>query len=326
MKCIPVRKWGFILSVFSIIPALLVFCLQPARPASAEAVYAFGDYFIVAVGQPQGVVCLGETKMIGVTWMMNDSSSALAAISGPTAITVNAKRGTLSRHVIHPDGISGTVFIEYKADAVGHERIDVQAFVTSEQGDATDKAEFEVKQCKYRFTYTATLFDDLQEDDVQMAIEVNWLARGTLIPSDLTNSRLVEGKDKLIKVQELITSYSLPNCTYSTMEPARGFGFIDARAYPGSGSSGMVLEFSPPKDLSFNMGVTLYCEGDPQTIAGTYPYSASEDPWIVAIFPEGQGTQNITVSDLQEAVDRMNSYPGHRSSYTATVTLERVEE
>lgn len=306
--------------IFALILLLFLILISPQTPTSADS-----NYFVVGVSQPDGTVCLGDTKIIAITWYPNESTGALTTLSGPEAIIAKAKRGTLSNYSIRPDSISGTSLIEYKADAEGHERIDVQVFSNSETGDATDKVEFEVKKCEYRFTFSGIIYDNIADGDTQISYKYSLLARGILKPSDLTNSRVVEGKDKLLRLQVAITSYSIPDCSYSTMEPANGFGFVDVKGYPGNGPKSMTIEISRPKDPFMDLGVTVYCDGEGSSVSAGVPIDFKDDPWLIHDFPAGQGSDSIAPTYFTETVDRVNGISGHNASYTATLTLERVE-
>jgi hypothetical protein len=284
----------------------------------------------ISVSQFESPICVGDYVYVTVTWRPNplmDAGQGLAPIpplAGPGLIKVTSLIGRFVPEATYrTKSVTGTTRFAYVADQEGNEKVAGVA-MTSTGSDATDTAQFTVKRCDYRYTLNgeARFYVDVEEGSYSTRYTIK--SQGVLKAPDPSQPLNVEGKGKTIRLGAVMTSFSVPKCTLFTWEPARGQGSVDVRAAPDAGGTGMVLEFGPPQELAWDLVLSFACDGDATSLAGVYPSSANEDPWISATFPAGGGQQNIKLDMFEIPMSRMKG-PGLSFSYTATVTLERVE-
>ncbi len=285
----------------------------------------------ISVSQFDSPICVGEYVYVTVTWrpnLLQDPGQALARLpplAGPSLIKVTSLIGRfIPESTYSPKSVSGTTRFAYVADQEGNERVAGVA-MTSTGSDAIGMAQFTVKRCDYRYTLNAVAHLYVDAEEGSYSTEYTVKSSGVLKATDASNPRNVEGKGKTIRLGAVMTSFSVPKCTLFTWEPGKGQGSVDVRASPGPDDDSMVLEFGPPQELHWDVDYAFSCDGDTRSVTGVYGSTSNEDPWISATFPSGGGQQDIQLDMFEIPMNRMKGNPGLSFSYTATVTLERVE-
>jgi hypothetical protein len=315
---------------------LLSFLLLAVDSANVQASPPPDDssenIWMISVFQSKNPICVGDTVYVEVKWGPNilrpaegkDGLAALTPLLGPNAIKV---RATLGRFIpddsYKPHAISGLTRFAYVAEQEGNELITGWA-ITGNSTDAIDTDRFTIKTCEYKFTLNGELNLYVDWEDISYSTRYTIRSSGVLKAPDTSNPSNVEGQKNVIRLSAVMTSFSAPKCTLFTWEPGKGMGYVDVRAAPGPDGTSMVLEFAPPQELAWDLDLSFSCEGDSRTVAGVYPSSAKEDPWISATFPGGSGQQDIKLDMFEIPMNKMNGNPGLSVSYTATVTLEKV--
>ena len=148
-------------------------------------------------------------------------------------------------------------------------------------------------------------------------------SHGALKAPDPDKPLNLEGKGKTVRLSAVVTSWS-NKCTLFTVVPGSGMGYVDAIAYPDDKGIGMVLELAPPVDLAWDVDYSFSCDGNAVTLSGVYP-TTSNDPWISAHYFMGGGQQNVKIDMFEIPMQKLNGSPGVSVSYTATLTLEKVQ-
>ena len=290
------------------------------------------NLWMISAFQSKNPICVGDTVYVEVKWGPNAQRPAqgeggmapLYPLLGPRVIKVTSRLGHfIPDNTYKPGASSGLTRFAYVADGEGSELITAVA-MTADGSDAIDTDRFEIKTCEYKYSLNGelNLYVDVEEGSLSARYTIK--SHGVLKAPDTSQPLQVEGKGKTIRLGAVMTSFNVPKCTLFTWEPAKGQGSVDVRAAPGPDGTGMVLEFGPPQELAWDLDLSFACDGEATSVAGVYPSSANEDPWISATFPAGGGQQNIQLDMFEIPMSRMKG-PGVSFSYTATVTLERVE-
>jgi hypothetical protein len=281
--------------------------------------------YVITVIQPKDPVCVGESRVVTVNWKTNDTGGALAPLTGPRVMYATVRKGELDRYTYHPGPTSGTTTFTYTGVHVGTEQIFVQAMDINLEGDGQGEVQFDVKKCDYRFTLYAQLDADTQQGDTQMSILYVLRAKG-LLKADPNRPGYFEAYMVRIHLETLITAFSVPDCTLFTWTPGSGEGLVDVSAEQIGETNTMIVRFSPPDQFTWKLDMAGECnDGDPVTFSTQIPLSSAKDPWIEATFPPGEGSQNVQIDLFEQGVNNFNKYPSNNASYTATVTLTRVE-
>lgn len=314
---------------------LLSFLLLTVDSANAQASPppdgSSENIWMISVFQSKNPICVGDTVYVEVKWGPNasrpaqgeDGLASLTPLLGPSLIKVRANLGHFfpdSSYV--PHAISGLTRFAYFADQEGNEQI-IGWAITGNSTDAIDTDRFTIKTCEYKYTLNGELNLYVDAEGLSYSARYTIKSRGVLKAPDTSKPLNVEGKGEMIRLSAVMTSWS-GKCTLFTWEPGKGGGDVDVRAAPGPDGTGMVLEFGPPQDLKWDVDYSFACDGNPVTVAGVYPSSAQEDPWISATFPAGGGQQNIKLDMFEIPMNKMKGNPGLSVFYTATVTLEKV--
>jgi hypothetical protein len=287
------------------------------------------DTFMVSVSQFKNPICVGDTVNVSVKWSPNstkpspgeDGLGSLTPLAGPFKIKFKASHGTFIPEEIDPGlRVSGTDSVAYTADKEGEEQVFAMAY-TSTGMDGLDSTKFTIKKCNFYYTLVTmgTLTVDVEEGSY--TVDYTMKSSGLLKAEDSDHPLYVEGKGKKIKLDALVTSFSVPKCTLFTYEPGTGEGTVDVRGYPNPNGTGMVVDFAPP-NLAWNENLSFSCDGDSRTVAGVYPVQGKADPWLAATFPLGSGEQDVK-PDMFEIPKQKLQGPGAYFSYRATITLEK---
>lgn len=291
-------------------------------PFPAPSLQAGGD-FDIEVGQPKSPLCVGESRMLIVTWAPK-KGGILAPLSGPMVIYAKTLHGTMDRYTYHPGTISGTTAFYYTATEPGNEVITIQAMNSSLNSDGAGYADFEVKKCDYRFTLYAQLNAFTGSGDVQLDFQYTLKAKGRLTSEGASLAGSYESYNNRLNLETIITNYQFPECALLTWTPGTGSGLVDVKAIPEGANKAMVVRFAPPQELSMNLDMQASCDGEPVTVNRFMDLSSDQDPWIEATFPNGVGSVPVKL-DLFEKGVRNLTQAGYQAYYTAVVTLERVE-
>lgn len=284
------------------------------------------DTFSITVSQPKSPVCVGESRLITVSWKQANKNDILAPLSGPRVIYAKTLYGSFDRSTYHPATISGTTTFTYTAEREGNDIITIQAMNGNLEADGVGFAELEVKKCDYRFTFYAQMNADPSSGDVQMGIQYILRAKGRLTSDGSSITGYFEAYNVTVHIETIITSFSMPQCALVTWTPGSGSGLIDVRAIPDKGDSrGMTVQFSPLQDMTWNVDMSAFCDGEPTSYSASFPLTSKSDPWIEANFPSGTGSRNVKVDLFDQGVKNFAG-GGTPASYFATITLERVEK
>lgn len=284
------------------------------------------DMFSITVSRPKSPVCVGESRLITVSWSQANKNDILAPLSGPRVIYAKTLYGSFDRSTYHPGTISGTTTFTYTAEKEGNDIITIQAMNSSLDPDGVGFAELEVKECDYRFDLYAQLNADVGSDDFQMGLQYVLRAKGRLTKDGASLTGQYEAYYVTVHLETIITSFNTPDCTLVTWKPGKGTGLVDVRAIPDKGSSrGMTVQFSPLKDMNWQVDMTATCDGQPISYSVSIPMSSSRDPWIEGNFPTGTGSRKVEVDLFEEGVKNFTG-ANVPADYTATLTLERVEK
>jgi len=282
-----------------------------------------GTDFDIEVGQPKSPVCVGESKMLIVTWSPK-SGGVLAPLTGPQVIFAKTLHGTMDKYTYHPGTIAGTTAFFYTATDPGNEVITIQAMSGGESNNGIGFADFEVKKCDYRFTLYAQLNAFTGSGDVQMDFQYTLKAKGLMTSEGASLAGSYESYNNRLNLETIITNYQFPECTLLTWTPGTGTGLVDVKAIPEGPGKAMVVRFAPPQNMTMDLDMQASCDGEPVTVNRYMDLSSDQDPWIEATFPNGAGSVPVKL-DLFEKGVRNITNAGYQAYYTVTVTLERVE-
>jgi hypothetical protein len=264
--------------------------------------------------------------MLSVRWFPNDvGADILAPLTGPKAISVSAKLGTLDHETERAGAPSGMATFQYTPHGTGGEQITVKAFNQNLKVDDSATARFEVEKCKYRYKLHAELYDDVVDGDTAIGYLLTYRVRGTLEAPDPNQPALLEDNSQMIHFLITNTYFNVPDCISVTTEPGKGIGFVDVKAEEIHEGMGVRVRISPPRDADWSIDHTVICDGEPFTASGAYPISSSANPWIEKTFPAGGGTYPVKIDILEETVTNARA-KGHIISYHATLKLERIVE
>jgi len=151
-------------------------------------------------------------------------------------------------------------------------------------------------------------------------------AKGLLKSDGSSNTGNFEAFNVILKMETVINSFSVPECTLFTWTPGYGAGLVDVRGIPGIGERhSLQVQFSPPQDLNWQVDMSASCDGQSTTYNANFPITSAQDPWITADFPSGVGTRKVVVDIFEQGVKNFTA-GGSQSSYFGTLTLERVVE
>jgi len=284
------------------------------------------DTFTITVSQPKSPVCVGESRIISVGWSPNNNGDVLAPLGGPRVIYAKAVYGTFDKGTYHPGTISGTTTFVYTAEKEGNDIITIQAMNGNLDADGVGFAELEVKKCDYRFNLYAQLNALAQAGGEEMGLMYVIRAKGRLTSEGASSAGFYEAYNVIVHIETTVTSFSISDCTLFTWTPGSGTGLVDVRAIPGKGNGqAMTVQFAPPQNMIWNVAMTAACDGEPSTLNASFPMTADNDPWIEATFPSGVGSQKVVLDMFEKGVRNFRSSTHNQATYTATLTLERVE-
>lgn len=323
MDFIPARKrpapWFLALLVLTNLLTLGMGSPNAIRPKPANT-------FALTVSQPKSPVCIGETRLLTVTWSPASRNDILSPLGGPRVIYAKSLHGSLDRYTTHPVTISGTTTFTYTAEQEGNDIITIQAMNGDLETDGVAFAEVEVKKCDYRFNLYAQLDADPKSGDVEMGFRYILRAKGRLTSDNASIPGTFEAYNVIVHFEAVITSFNMPECAMLTWTPGSGTGLVDVRAIPGKGGSqALTVQFSPPQDMTWNIDMTAACDGEPITVNRAFQMTTDKDPWIEAEFPAGIGSKKVEVDMFARGVKNITG-AGYQASYSATLTLERVEQ
>jgi len=313
---------------------LLVFFLlaldSPGVVASTPRASSNSDMFSLGVSQSKDPICVGDVVNVTVQWGPNinyDPGGGLAPVlplAGPTRIKLQAGLGSFYPDAsFTPGSYSGTHTVTYTAEKAGKEKIFAVAWF-GDSSDAIASDTFTIKACDYKFTLDGVFNLDVQTEGISYSVEYTVKSHGVLTAPDPDKPFNLEGNMKKVKLDAVYTSFSSSKCTLFTYEPGTGGGFVDAKTEPRQNGNGMVLQLAPPQDMAWDVDLSFACDGNPLSISGVYP-STSSDPWVSAEFPMGSGQQSVKLDMFEIPMNKMNGNPGVSASYTATLTLEKVQ-
>ncbi len=294
---------------------------------------AANDFYFIQVSQPKTPVCIGEARVITVSWdtepfsdlapLVPNSIKDPAPVTGPRTIYGQTPRkGELDRSTMHPAGPSGTTTFKYTANHEGPEVLIFQAMDNSLKSVGQNEITFEVKKCDYRFELFGQLDADASQGDVTYTFNFIFRAKG-LLKADPNRPGYYEANSVNIALETNIVTFSFPDCALFTWMPGYGEGTVDVRGEQ-LGNDTMVVQFSPPQDLTWKLNLQAVCDGDPFSVNAQYPQTGDQDPWVEATFPYSAGIQSVQIINFEEGVNAARS-GGMAASYTAFVTLSRVE-
>jgi len=302
--------------------------------ASAPTTSPDEGAFLLSISQSKDPICVGDAVNVVINWRPDtrprpssnglEPLAPLFPLTGPDRIKLQASLGEFyPDNSFTPGSVSGTRTITYIANKEGKETILAQAWLAGGASDAIAKDSFTVKACDFYFNLHAELHLDVQGEGIAYSVRYTVKSSGILKAPGPDKPLSVEGKGKRVRLAAVVTSWSASKCTLFTYEPGTGEGSVDVRADPNPNGIGMVLQFAPPQDLAWEVAYSFACDGQPLTLAGIYPVTSGQDPWISAQFPLGSGQQRVKVDMFEIPMNKMKGSPGVSVSYTATATLEK---
>lgn len=317
------RKYLLRAGSFLLLVAALV-TPAPGATVSAALPAASAKLFTVEINPPEAPICVGETRTVAVGWGVNPDPTALAPLSGPTSIYVSANLGSFDRYRTTPLVPSGVSTFEYTAQKEGTERLHAQA-MTGEDADAGASVSFQVKKCEYKYTLYAEGNLTNKSSDTNVALRFVIRSEGQLKATNPDQPLKYEALGKEVHEATTVTAWSIPDCTLLTWEPGIGSGFVDVKAERAAGQKAMTLQFAPPRSFQIAHEVRGMCDDQVHSWGEVIPVSTHDDPWIEATFPDGQGVKEIKLDLFARAVETLNRGARTSFSYSARVTLRRVE-
>lgn len=331
------RSKSFLTYLWRLLSAVLVVCFtaltSAAAPAAAADAAGNSAWKITASGKTS-TVCLGDKILFMVRWQPNPNyvnplssltgevdKEDIVPLTGPRQLLAKANNGTFEPGVYTPGTGAGVQDFTYKAEKRGTETVTFQAFNDNLEVDGSVSKTFEVKSCDYKFTL-------MVKDDLITSTEHGPLglfhvmqASGTLKKSDPLNSNLYEAFDK--EIYDNYTVTQIMDCTISTPEYARTFGWLDAKALKDE-EGGVNLKLGPPKDFEAVLAYTINCpDSDPINVNMKVDVSRDRDPWIEKDFPLGEGVEGVDSFELNAGLGKMQS-AGFQVTTTAWLKLEKV--
>ena len=290
-------------------------------------------YYFLNISQPKSPVCVGESRVITVSWdtepfsdlapLVPTNSTDPLPITGPRVLYAQTPRiGEMDRYTMHPAGPAGTTTFKYSANHEGPEVLIFQAMDDNLRNVGQNEVTFEVKKCDYRFELFGQLDGDASADDVTLTFNFVLRAKG-LLQEDPSRPGYFEANNVKITLETNVLTFSFPECQLFTFRPGYGEGTVDVRAEQ-LGNEKVVVRFSPPKDLVWKYDWEAACDGKPISLNMQFPQTGESDPWIEATFPGGPGLQDVRLEKFEEGVNNFRR-GGMPASYSAFVYLTREQ-
>ena len=291
------------------------------------------NYYFIQISQPKEPVCVGESRVITVSWdtepfsdlapLVPSKTTEPKPITGPRVIFAQTPRkGEMDRYTMHPSSPTGTTTFKYIANHEGPEVLIFEAMDDNLQNAGQNEVTFEVKKCDYQFELFGQLDADASSEDVTLTFNYVLRTKG-LLREDPNRSGYFEAKSVKITVETNVLVFNTPECVLFTFKPGYGEGTVDVRAEQ-VGNQSVVVRFSPPQDLVWKYDWEAACDGKPINLNMEFPQTGESDPWVEATFPDGTGLQSIRLEKFEEGVNNFNN-AGLPASYTAFVYLKRVQ-
>ncbi len=306
---------------------LVVFALlAQGSGASAAPAHAPGAWSVTVSGL-NSPVCLGEPYLLTVTWEANHSSNdILAPLSGPRVINISAKNGSFDTETYRPGTPNGTTTFNYTAEKEGQEEILVNVFNSELDVDSSARTNFKIKKCKYLYELYSEANLEVRGRDVHVAAKYIIKSKGLLEAPDPSQPRKLEAWNKTVTMDTFVTDFTAPGCTVFTWQPGQGMGSVDAKADEAQNGMSIDLRIGPPQDFVWYYNFAATCDGEPLAVNFAFDLSSMKDPWAQHVFPFGEGEYPITLDPFEEGVRRANQVPENHASYTARLSLKKVEQ
>jgi hypothetical protein len=213
--------------MFSVLPTSVV-------NAALNAPYPANTFYFIQISQPKSPVCVGESKVITVSWdtepfsdlapLVPDNIKDPLPITGPrTLYAQTPRKGEMDRYTMHPAGPRGTTTFTYTANHEGPEVLIFQAMDDNLKNVGQNEVSFEVKKCDYRFELFGQLDVDASSSDVQLTFNYVFRAKG-LLKEDPNRPGYYEANAVTITVETNILTFSMPDCALFTWNPGYGIG------------------------------------------------------------------------------------------------------
>ena len=316
------------------ITGLISLALQPSIVSASNTIRSpKNTYYFIQISQPKSPVCVGESRVITVSWdtepfsdlapLVPTKSTDPLPITGPRVLYAqNPRKGEMDRYTMNPAGPTGTTTFTYTANHEGPEVLIFQAMDNDLRNVGQNEVTFEVKKCDYRFELFGQLDGDASSDEVTLTFNFVLRAKGVL-KEDPNRSGYFEANDVKVTLETNVLMFDTPDCQLFTFKPGYGEGTVDVRAEQ-LGNNNVVVRFSPPKDLVWKYDWEAACDGKPISINMQFPQTGESDPWVVATFPNGSGLQSVRIEKFEEGVTNF-THGGLPASYTAFVYLTREQ-
>ena len=312
----------------------LVLVLLSLALTTAAAPFAPNPVWKITVSGKTREVCLGDKILFMARWQPNptyvdplaplDSSGeavTLAPLAGPRKILAKASLGSFEPQTETPGVAMGVAEFTYKAEKKGSETVTFQVFNDSLEVDTSITKTFEVHKCDYLFTLVVKDEYSTTTDRGPYTMFTVMTAKGTLKAIDSVDPNLYEAYDK--QINSVLTVTQIMDCQINTNEPARAFGFVDAKAVKDEEGS-IILRIGPPKDYDAVVNFTAVCPGgDPFSVGLSKDVSGGGDPWIEKEYPLGEGTLSLDSRKFNPAIPKMEA-AGFSVVSTGWLKLEKI--
>lgn len=307
------RTNSLIAKICLLVLCVLIVSMIKSASVSGNSPNAEKSEWTISISGLDGLVCVGEPYMLTAKWGSNNDT--LASLSGPGPISASAKLGEMDPSTQRPGTNSGTAYFVYTAQKEGYETVTIQLFNRDLEVDSKSTANFEVKNCNYRYDLKIHSYYFGEIVDMELVMK----SSGLLTVPDPNHPRQAEGFLKRITYDGTFTRFP-PECTLSTNNTDHADGLVDVKTVEMGETGGVTLVIGTPESFTDVHSVVITCDGDshPQNIS--LPVNIQEDPWISEDFPFGEGSKNIEIPFIQDGIDNLQ---GFNSFYFAILTLKR---
>jgi len=327
------------ISIFILLAGLLSLPASQvsAAPPDLLASPKIGEYYVKFDQPGSKQICIGQEIMVhGEFGPGSPGTVPLAPLTGPTLVPLaplvavanivfTANLGGISPQVITPGTNSGTFLFFFTANKTGPAIITASLSTTTGSVQRFGYAMDVTDKCQYLYKLYGEgnyLLTGNGEDPFKIVLQ----SKGLLTAPDASQPLKLEKKNAFVQLDLTYLNLHPAGCSYWNANAGGGNGFLDATSEPILDGFGIDLKLGQPQDFGNTVGAQAFCDG--QLMAASLPFtlSSSKDPWIEQEFPADGGTFKVKIDYFDETVKAALSSGAAQASYTATLTLQRIEQ
>lgn len=286
-------------------------------------------------------ICIGQQIMIhgefgpGVSLAplipsTKGATVPLAPLVQMDFISLTTDLGAVSPEKIPPGTDSGTFSGFYIANKAGTATITATLwthFGHTQKSDATAHVSIKVTDtCQYLYKLYGEGNYVYTRNDIFENFKIFLQSKGLLTAPDSNNPLKMEKRHAFIRQDITYIDFLPGQCSSWDANAGGGFGFLDATTDPTLDGFGIDLKLGPPQDFSIAVETRAVCDGKQIAVGEPATLSSSNDPWIEQEFPADGGTFKIKIDFFEKSMKYALSSGASQASYTASLTLQRIEQ